>query len=97
MTQISLTAVAVAFLSTDVSAQRLLASWPLAVAAAAADPEADRTAIWAQVAGVALVVSEKVGLVLLRHGLVLEDGTVAEEAARVLNALAARKLKELAR
>ena len=95
MSQINLTAIAVAYLSTDTSAQRLIASWPLVAAEMAEDPQCDRGALWSEIAGVPLVVGQKLGAVLLRHGLVREDGTVAPEAAAVVNALASRKLKEL--
>jgi hypothetical protein len=54
------------------------------------------TAQPARFAGTAQLVAEKVGELLL-HGLVREDGTVADETAAVLNDLAARKLKELKR
>ena len=95
MTQLSLTAVAVAFLGTDISAQRLCISWPLAHAALAEDGAPSRDAVWAPLAGVPLVVAEKVGAVLLQHGLLHADGTIASETIAVLNGLAARKLKEL--
>ena len=97
MPEVSLTAIAVAFLSTDVSAQRLAISWPRATAALVEQPDGDRDAVWAQLAGVPLVVAQKTGLVLLQHGLLHEDGSIADEVAAVLNALAARKLKELKR
>ena len=95
MTQLSLTAVAVAFVGTDVSAQRLCIAWPLAAAALAEDRAPDRDAVWAPLAGVPLVVAEKIGTVLLKHGLLHEDGRIADETIAVLNGLAARKLKEL--
>ena len=95
MPEVSLTAVAVAFLGTDVSAQRLAISWPRTAAALVERPDGDRDATWAQLAGVPLVVAEKTGSVLLQHGLLHQNGTIVDEAAAGLNALAARKLKEL--
>lgn len=97
MAQISLTATAVAYLGTDVSAQRLAIAWPIVAAALREDPDASRDVLWSQRAGVPLVVAQKLGAVLLDHGLVHEDGRVADETVAVVNALAARKLKELKR
>ena len=95
MAQVNMTAIAVAFLGTDVSAQRLAISWPSVAGPSSEGAEDDRTARWAQSAGVPIVVAEKTGAVLLQHGLVRADGSIADETAAVLNALAARKLKEL--
>ena len=92
---ISMTATAVSFLSVDLSAQRLVIAWPLVYAAMEQKPDADRNALWAEFAGVALVIAEKTGAVLLRHGLIREDGTIADEVVAVLNGLAGRKLREL--
>ena len=41
--------------------------------------------------------AEKVGSVLLEHGLLNADGSIADATVAVLNALAARKFKELKR
>ena len=97
MTQISMTATAIAFVGVDTTAQRLCVAWPLAAAAAAQDPDVDRAAKWAEYAGVALVVAQRTGSVLLRHGLLREDGTIADAVVAVLNGLALRKVKELKR
>ena len=59
MTQVNMTAIAVAFLGADVSAQRLAISWPRVAAASSEGAEDDRTARWAQSAGVPVVVAEK--------------------------------------
>ena len=92
---ISMTATAVSFLSVDLSAQRLVIAWPLVYAAMQQNPDADQNSVWAEFAGVALVVAEKTGQVLFRHGLLREDGSIAPEVITVINSLAARKLREL--
>ncbi len=79
------------------SAQRLAIAWPHVAEVMQERPDEDTSAAWALCAGVPIVAAEKLGAVLLRHGLVREDGSVAPEAIAVMNALAARKLKELKR
>ena len=77
MAELSMTAIALAFLGSDISAQRLAISWPRVAAASSEDEGVGRTARWAQLAGVPVIVAEKTGTVLLEHRLLQEDGTIA--------------------
>lgn len=84
------TAAAVALLADDRDAQRMAISWHLV------EPglrDAAMRVAWARVSGVPLSVVSRRAAVLIGHGICREDRTVEPEADRVLQHLAAERLR----
>jgi len=83
---------ALVYLRDNEAAQRLVVAWPLVPAEQRASATQAGLVAWSNLSDVPLETARRLALVLLAHGIVLEDGTVARDAENFIAAQVAASM-----